>query len=509
MSRKKLAGIVVAALGLVALAGQAALSKELGGDAIRAAKARTLTLELSSPDALKELGGASEADQLLAVERARALLYEGRCAESAAILARPDLAESEEASAIGGAARGCERGVAGAVVVENEEAGSWIRMQDDADVALAPLLTEVIKQTRVVFERDLGVTMPRPVRVELVRDQFALSAMTGLPLSAARTTGTVGVAKWGRVIVVSPRATADGYPILDTLAHELTHLALTRGSGDRAPLWLQEGVAREEESRWREPHFFDDLPSANDIAAFGIRHKIGPDIDKIGPSIALLPSAEEAHVTYAKVQSFMRFYAKEAGDGAMPKLLAELKAEGGRSELDSVIEKTSGMTFSAWSDKWKAHIERTGKELPEEAKPGAPPPKELKDVRKRFRLGELMLARGHHAAAAKELEKGQAQMPREANLRALLAKALLEMGEREKAAKLVAEPGDVAGNDARWWSMRAALGVGEVDEARRIAVGLAPYDPDITCEEKAPPELPADPVGRALCQAAREKPRSR
>lgn len=508
MSRRKVAGLAVAALGLL-LGGRAALSKELGGDAGRASKARTMTLELSAPEALKELDGASEADQLLALERARALLYEGRCSEAAAILARPDLMESEEASAVGGAARGCERGVAGAVIVEDEAAGSWIRMQDEADVALAPLLTEVIKATRVVFERDLGVTMPRPIRVELVRDQFALAAMTGLPLSAARTTGTIGVAKWGRVIVVSPRATENGYPILDTLAHELTHLALTRGSGDRAPLWLQEGVAREEETRWREPHFFDDVPSANDVAAFGVRHKMGPDIDKIGPSIALLPSAEEAHVTYAKVQSFMRFYAKEAGEGAMPKLLAELKSASGTAELDAIIQKTSGMTFSAWSDKWKAQLERSSKDLPDDAKPGAPPPKELKDVRKRFRLGELMLARGHHAAARKELDKGHAQMPREASVRALLAKALLEMGERDKAAKLVAEPADVSGNDARWWSLRAALGVGEVDKARRVAVSLAPYDPDITCEEKAPPELPGDVVGRALCQAAREKPRSR
>lgn len=509
MKFRRKTSIAGAVLGLGLAFGHTALSKELAGDAGRASKARALTFELSSAEALKELAGASEADQLLSVERARALLYEGRCAESAAIVARPDLADSQEVAAIGGAARGCERSMAGAVVVENAEAGAWIRFQDDADVVLAPLLVEVVRQTRVAFERDLGVVMPRPVRIELVRDQFGLAAMTGLPLSAARTTGTVGVAKWGRVIVVSPRATSKGYPILDTMAHELTHLALTRGSGDRAPLWLQEGVAREEESRWREPHFFDDVPSANDIAAFGIRRKIGPDIDKIGPSIALLPSAEEAHVTYAKVQSFMRFYSKEAGDGAMPKLLAEMKSASGDTEMDAIIQKTSGLGFSAWSDKWKAHVERTAKDLPEEAKPGAAPPKELKDVRKRYRLGELMLGRGHHAAAAKELGRGHDQMPREPGIRALLAKALLEMGEREKAAKLVTEPTEVSSNEARWWSLRAALGVGNIDQAKHVGVGLAPYDPDVTCEEKAPPDLPADAVMRALCQAAREKPRGR
>jgi hypothetical protein len=149
MSALKRSLAAVVALGLaLGLGPDAASSKELAGDGPRASKLRALTLELSSAQALADAAGASEADQLLAVEKARALLYEGRCAEAAAILSRPDLAESDEVAAIGGAARGCERSVAGAVVVENEDAGAWMRFQDAADVALAPLLADVVKQTR-------------------------------------------------------------------------------------------------------------------------------------------------------------------------------------------------------------------------------------------------------------------------------------------------------------------------------------------------------------------------
>lgn len=499
-----LGGIAAAAGCLCLLAGPAE-GVELTGDAGRASKVRGLTLELSQAEALRELDGASSADQLLEIERARALLYEGRCAEAAAILSRPDLSEADEPAAMGGVARGCERTMAGAVVVEHAASGAWIRFQDDADVALAPLLFEVVERTRARFKQDLGVDMPRPVRLELVRDQFGLAAMTGLPLAAARTTGTVGVAKWGRVIVVSPRATAKGYPILDTISHELTHLALTRGSRDRAPLWLQEGVARELEGAWREPHFFDDVPSADDIAAFGIRKKLGPDIDKIGPSIALLPTAEEAHVTYAKVQSFMRYFGKEAGADATARLLAELK----EAELDAAIEKVSGAPFSAWSDRWKGYVERSARELSEEQKPGAPAHKDVKEVRKRFRLGELMLDRGHARAAARELDKGHTLMKRDALVRALYAKALLGEGARDKATKLVEDPKDVSGNEARWWSLRAVLEVGDRGAAVRLATSLAPYDPNVACMEKAPPDAPEDDVQKALCQAARDRPRAR
>ncbi|HTJ84446.1 MAG TPA: hypothetical protein VL400_22160, partial [Polyangiaceae bacterium] len=256
------AGQLALVFGLAAAASTARGDTPLSGDAKKAGTARDLTLALSTDEAAAVLKDSDTADALLAIERARVELYQGNCSVAAAILARPDLGQSDAAASLGNVARGCERSTAGAVV--HEEDGIWIRFQDDADTVLAPFLVDVGKHARELFDKDLGVTMPTPIRVEVVRDQMALSAMTGLPLSAARTTGTIGIAKWGRVVIVSPRGTPKGYAFMDTLAHELTHLALTRGSHDRAPLWLQEGVARTEESKWRPGLPFDDVPSADD-----------------------------------------------------------------------------------------------------------------------------------------------------------------------------------------------------------------------------------------------------
>lgn len=488
--------------------------QELKGDGARAAKVHELILELSTAEADRELEGASPADQLLSIERALSLLYQGKCVEASAILSQPDLVDHEAVRKIGDIARGCEVATAGAVIVEDEASSSWIRFQDDADVVLAPWFFEIVSASRALFQRDLGVEMPRPMRIEVVRDQFGLAAMTGLPLEAARTTGTIGIAKWGRVIVVSPRATEKGYPVMDTLAHELTHMALTRASRDRAPLWLQEGVARIEESRWRDPSPFDDQPSADDMAAYGIRKNIGPEIDKIGPSIALLPSAQEAQITYAKVQSFMRFYEREAGERSMPKLLLAMRDLDERSGLDPLITELTGATFSDWSTRWKAHVLASAKELPDVLKPGAPPAKELKEVRQKFRLGSLLADRGHAEAAATELARAHELMPRNASVRALYARSLLDQGMAAQAKLLVEKAEDVHHSDARWWSMRAALGLsfgGGVDAsaAIRVAIALTPYDPAVACEEKAAPAVPADGARRALCEAARLRPRGR
>jgi hypothetical protein len=481
---------------------------ELTGDSARAARAEAATLELSTEVARGILDGADPADGLLAVERARLALYEGRCAEAARILEAPEHATDPRSAPIAAVSRGCERSMAGSVVVEDER-GAWLRVQDDADRVLAPWIFDTIAASRGVFERELGVTLPSPVRVELVRDQRALSMMTGLPLEAARTTGTIGIAKWGRVIMVSPRAAPKGYPYLDTLSHELAHLALTRGSADRAPLWLQEGVARSLETRWREPLPFDGTPSADALAAFGLQQGIGPDIDKIGPSIALLPSADEAQITYAKVESFIAHYARAAGDGAMAKLLAELRSSSSADAVVASVERASGEPFARWVERWRAAVAPRAEELDPADRPGAPPEPGLKEARKRVRLGQLLLGRDHDRAARIELEQGRVAMPRGALVRALLAAAERGVGDLAAALSRVAEPKDVAESEARWWSLRAELVDSDRERSRAAAVSLAPYDPAVACDEKDPPALPADPRTVALCEAARVKPRAR
>lgn len=484
----------------------------LKGDAKRALEAVMLISELSVDEAAQKLAGADPNDGLLAYARAMLAHYKGECVEAAAIYAEPALAAHGPSQHLAAIARGCEAAMAGGLIVEDAASGTWVRFQHEADAVLAPLLFEVVQQSRAVFQRDLGVVMPPVVRIELVRDQFGLSAMTGLPLEAARTTGTIGIAKYGRVIIVSPRATDDGYPILDTLAHELTHLALTRGSADEAPLWFQEGVARSSEVKWRPPTPFDHVPNPSDLAAFGVKKGIGPDIDKIGPSIALLPSALEASITYAKVQSFTDFFARAAGPSALPDLLAHMKSSAGADPevpVSTLVQDVTGSSFESWAARWKSELLATAKELPDADRPGAPPPKELKEVRGKYRLGQLLLGRGHASAAAKELERGVELLPSEPPVRALLARATQRAGDPARAKQLVERFEDVHHNEAGWWSMRAALGVPDSAVAIRMAIALAPYDPDVACEEKLPPLLPEDTARRALCEAARVKPRGR
>jgi hypothetical protein len=464
-------------------------------------RARLKILDLELDEAAKILEGGSD-DPEIAIERGRLALYRGDCDAAFATLDRPDLEDDEEGAILLTVAKGCARGTAATVVERSEEKGVVVRFQDDDDRALFPLITDAVVRIRDTLERDLGTRLPAPVFIDLVRDQLTLSALSGLPERAAQTTGTVAVAKWGRVLMLSPRAAPHGYPWLDTLAHEMTHLVLSQASRDRAPLWLQEGVAKREETRWRRAVRFDDIPSHDAMAAQGIQRGLALPLTELGPSIAMLPSAEQAAVAFAEVASFVDFFVERAGDDVLKKLLAELRDAPPGQDDSKAIEKVSGIALADWDTQWRAHLASIDTTLPPEYQPGAviaagP------EIARRRRLGELLLERKHYHAAAHQLDRAHALLPSETSVRCLLAEAYAGMGESLVAADAVARPTDISSPSGRWWSLHEIYMLGNaLPESRWWALASDPLNPAIACEERIVGELPVDPVRRAICEAA-------
>lgn len=492
-----------------------------------ARRAESLIAGLDYEPARQILAGADPDDPAIAVERARLAIYELDCDGAAAILARPEVQKTESGEMLADIARGCQRVTAALAVDRDDARHIELRWQDEHDRALAPLVFDTVAAARETLSRELGVDWPLPTRIVIVRDLLSLSAMTGLPYKSAQTTGTVAVAKWGRVTLLSPRASPHGYQWRDTIAHELTHLAVTRASGDRAPLWLQEGVAKREEIRWRAtPGPFDDRPTPEAIVARGTELNLGIPLDKLGPSIAMLPSADAAMVAFAEVTSFVRYYARTQGDDALPKLFAALKdgaeAPGARDLADAALLSASGADLQAWDTRWRAYVATR----PAEAIPALfglggekTDASRLRDLRDRSRLAELLLARSHAPEALKELDRielaGAPTAP-EAWERAmgdpsvvwLRARALEATGRRSDAEPLVADPTHLLSSYAPWWATRGRFARLRGDEPVAgdsfwQAVASDPFDPEGACETIDASALPPDPGKAPLCGAAR------
>jgi hypothetical protein len=455
----------------------------------------------------RELDGADPSDVGVALQAGRLALYETRFDDAVTLLARPEIAHTEAGSQLAEIARGCARVTAATVVERDDRRGIEVRYQDESDRAITPLLMDTVERARAALERDLGVTWPRPLRVVVVRDLLSLATATGLPYESAKTTGTVAVAKWGRVTLLSPRATRHSYSWRDTITHELTHLAVTRLTVDRAPLWLQEGIAKREEIRWRPPGPFDDRPTPEAIVAHGAAQHLDTPLDKLGPSIAMLPSADRAAVAFAEVTSFVRFYADTVGASALPNLLAAIRV---RDNASAALKDLTGTDLAGWDVKWRAYLaSRPPEPLPTAWALGAPPAG-LHEIRDRARLAELLVGRDHAADALTELETLGPEAWQDASLRHLRGRAFEASGNTAVVEASVGEPKDVASSYGPWWAIRGrfarARGDGPAADGFFLeAVAQDPLDVESACETLDPASSPPTPAAKALCEAARHR----
>lgn len=447
----------------------------------------------------------------LTIERARLGLYVGDCDAAQAILGSVSQ-EDPEVAGLANLAQSCAGAVAASRVVEDEKRGLWLRVQDSDDLPLVPFLMDVAERAREAVRVELGVELPRPLRIDVVRDLFSLSGVSGLPLSAAETTGTVAVARWGRVTLLSPRASRHGFPWQDTLAHELVHLALSRATRDFAPLWLQEGVAKRQEQRWRAPRPFDDPKGHDLMAQRALLSGNSVGVNNLGSSIAMLPSADAASIAFSEVTSFMNYWIAQNGRAAFRMLLRDL---GGLADRDpnAALRSVTGYTLEEWILRWQTQLR--AQEFPEPAASSSGPAPDLSSVR----VGDLLLHEQYFAAAAQRFEAALRLAPKASALRFRTSGAALAAGQRDVAVERLGQVEDLDGPHAGWFALRgrfeAEAGHAEGAELNStLALSLDPWSELVACEGYQgallgadPWQLrdPPDPVRRELCFMARAR----
>ncbi|MCH2109098.1 MAG: hypothetical protein MK135_07200, partial [Polyangiaceae bacterium] len=335
------------------------------------------------------------------------------------------------------------------------------------------------------------------------------------------------VARWGRVTMISPRAPRRGFPWQDTLAHEITHLLLARGSADRAPLWLQEGIAKREETRWRAPRFLDKTPPAQEVAFNAWRDGKSVGITQLGASIAMLPSAEAASIAYAEVTSFMEFWIQEnGGSQALGLLLRELAVT---KDDDAAIRSVSGYGIEEWELIWRTSLNEKYEQmdeqlsLEEEAVENAGP----REVRRYRRLGELLTLFAQVKEARELVAPELDRAPHVAGLRFIAARAAL-LAEADDAQDLLGDELGLSRAEPAWLALKARPEFRQTSDDKyqkmeEQAVGIDPYLPVVACDGQIDPRLfprPPETVGSVghslsqefldalspLCRAALERP---
>lgn len=318
---------------------------------------------------------------------------------------------------------GAQKENAGSVV--EESAHFTIRYKPGKDAALVPYAMESMEAAYAALTKDLGYEPEGKIRIEFYGTPRALARVSSLSEQAIKTTGTIALCKYNRLLVTSPRALVRGYEWQDTIAHEFVHYLVTHKTRDSVPIWLHEGIAKYLETRWRGPagQALDGGQEA--LLARAVKTGKFVTFEQMYPSIALLPSQEEAALAYAEVFTFIQYVDQKLGMAGVRAILDALKA--GKSDREAV-SAALGQPFdrveAAWRTQLKSRpvpklapgIEKlvfkddAAKKDPKAEREKSYDRGELgtlptPEARKFAHLGELMRARNRLVSAALEYEK--------------------------------------------------------------------------------------------------------
>ena len=294
-----------------------------------------------------------------------------------------------------------------------------VRYAPGNDEILVPYAVDTLKAVGAALEAELGVKMVSPIRLEIYPDADALARVSTLSVDAIRNTGTIALCKWGRLMIASPSALMHGYSWLDTISHEYVHLLLTKATLDQTPVWMQEGLAKFLETRWRrdEPALRQD-PASAQLLYEAVQANELLSFDQLHPSIALLPSQRSATLAFAQVSSFMDTFYREYGrDGVQQALYLVREGEDAKRALANV----AGASWKSLEARWKKDLAKLPKPakarlLPRRLKGEATEQDELAGVeldraRNYLRLGDLLWTRSRPAAASVEYAKAHEAAP--------------------------------------------------------------------------------------------------
>jgi tetratricopeptide (TPR) repeat protein len=384
---------------------------------------------------------------------------------------------------------------------ERVEGNFVFRYEPGPDAILVDYAIETLEAQRIAMKGLLGVVPTHPIVVEFLPDVDGLVAATGLPQEWVETTGTVAVSKWDRLMVLSPMNMARGYPWLDTLAHEYVHLALSRASHDQAPVWFQEGSAKVLESAWRgrDERFIG--PHAETLLAKALGDDALIPFDAMHPSMAALPSADDAQLAFAQVAFAIDYIFEQSGDEGYRRIVEQTRLHG---DVLRGVDLVLGASGGRFERRVERHLGKQGLqartniasfepaihagaagEVDEQAQELDPVLQADRQMQDFTRIGDLLRLRGHVEAAVLEYRKaeqvGVFHSPALANKH---ARALRALDRTEEARRLLRTSVELYPEYTPTVALLADLAAEAGDDRTALQMGrrgiaLNPFDPQV------------------------------
>ena len=374
---------------------------------------------------------------------------------------------------------------------------------DARDEVLLPYAFDALDKAYDALATEIGHRPEVPIRVEIYPTTQTLAKVSPLSDQEIRTSGTIALCKYNRLMITSPRALLQGYGWVDTLVHEYVHYLINHKSQNRVPIWMHEGMAKFLERRWRGPEAQRLSPASESLLFARLdQNKLIP-FAKMHPSMAKLPSQEDTAVAFAEVYTVMEYLRREAGEGAFATVLEGI--DQGLEAPEAFSKAIGAKDFKTFEASWRRYL--ATRPRPVEVQEGGgfgqtlrfkstaqdaatQGPRELDQIpapkaREHALLGQMMQARGRFGAAVVEYQKAS-QLSKTLNplIQTRLAQSLIKSGQPAKAYDSLKEVCALHPSYVTSWLVfgEAALAIGKLEEAEVAlleAARINPFDPEV------------------------------
>jgi tetratricopeptide (TPR) repeat protein len=324
-----------------------------------------------------------------------------------------------------------------------------ITLDEKQDAILADYLMDTLEKTYQIMAEKYGFQSKERIRIEVFPDAKTFSFASTLSARDIEVTGAVGLAKFNKLMVLSPKALVYGYRWLDAISHEFMHYLIVRMTANKAPIWFHEGLAKYEEAEWRNgSSYFSSLYQT--LLARGLAEGKLITFARMEPSLIKLETPEDVQLAYAQASLAIDFIISKVGHEGLKRIMKRMATSRERGASEA-IQEILGLRFDEFENQWKEYLASKGlKEVGGvhvrryKIKEGRADEErldmsEIKSMvsRNRTHLGDLLSERGRREAAAMEYRRALADANESVPILNRLSNVLISLGKDEEALEML------------------------------------------------------------------------
>jgi tetratricopeptide (TPR) repeat protein len=376
-----------------------------------------------------------------------------------------------------------------------ESSHFMISLDEKQDDILTDYLIGSLEKTYQAMARQYGFQPLEKIRVEVFPNAKAFYLATTLSVRDIEVTGAVGIAQFNKLMMLSPRALVHGYRWLDAISHEYMHYLIFKLTKNKAPIWFHEGMAKYEETRWRNgPSYLSSFYQT--LLARALSEGKLIRFDQMEPSLVKLENPEDVQLAYAEAASAIEFILMKSGYDGLQKVMKQMASTNQRGAGEA-IQEALGLPFSEFEENWKRFLSSKGyreiagvhghrykireRKYDEERMDM----EEIKSLvaKNKAHLGDLLKERGRMEAAVLEYRRALEESRDSVTVMKKLSSALTAMARYEEALELLKRARDVSSDHP---SIFTALGqtylklkgFKEARDSFHESIQINPFDPE-------------------------------